>query len=86
MPVIEGGLAGKKVLLYFAPSVGEKGEARFPTAEAKVIDMSDEYLVVEIDGPRTVVFSWDHIVGMQTPGPYKRPEPKVSRIGPTLKP
>lgn len=60
-------IVGQTVTLYFTPSPAPSpsGTATFfPTAEGKVVHFSDEAIVLEHEYARTVVYSWDHIVGI----------------------
>lgn len=64
-------ILGATVTLYFVPTAvpDPRGAATFfPTADGKVVHLSDDAIVLEHDFGRTVVYSWDHIIGIGITG------------------
>lgn len=66
---VRGLESGKEIIVFFAPPTAGTGSvapgmAFFPQWRAKVKQVTDDALVVEVNG-NLIGLSWDHIAGIQ---------------------
>lgn len=78
---------GKTVTLYFTPAPAPTPSGTitfFPTTEGKVVHVGDEAIVLEHEYGRTVVYSWDHVIGIGVTG-YQAPHAQAYTAAPRYK-